>query len=104
MNILMGLVVIGLAVGFAIMCLGMFREMWDGSLAMLGMAVLFVAVMVFLVGLGLVFMFGDWSGPSLREGACYRAYGSTSYVPVTSGKVTTIIPIRGVDLVEINCP
>ena len=103
MNIILGLIVIAVAVGLAITCYGMFRDdsgPWMG----LGLGIIVVTVIVALGALGLAAIFNVDMGPRLVEGACYRAVGQTTVMPITTGKVTTVVPMHDVNLVEIRCP
>jgi hypothetical protein len=110
MNLLLGGVLILVAIVLAVLIFAVGIIWWGDStglderlmLSILG--VLLGVVLLVLGGVGLEIMLGVDSGPSVMEGACYRAVAHDSYVPISTGKVTVIVPMHDVDLVEIKCP
>ncbi len=101
MNIIVGLIFIGVAVGSALLFLPMFAEEEDRAFKA-GMTLLIAPCIIGLglFGAALIFSPGSFDGEPLVENACYRAYGKNTIVPV--GKV--FVPIHDVVLVEIRCP
>ncbi len=102
MNIFFGLFFLSVAIGLGIMIVMMGIDMKDEDpLFLIAGAAICIPLVLALFALGAVFIFSPESmEEKLLEGACYRAYGKDTIVPV--GKV--FVPIHDVVLVEIRCP
>jgi hypothetical protein len=107
-NVLIGILVVGLGIlGIAASCWGGWFLWHDDQLPSRPLAILtavggtLVSLIFVVLGFALVV---QSDGPTFMEGACYRAVARNSYIPVNTGKVTVIIPVSDVDLVEIMCP
>jgi hypothetical protein len=108
MNVWVGLIVVLLGIlGVIGSCWGGWVVEHDTYMSSTPLALLvavggsLVALLFVVLGIGL--MTGA-DGPTVIEGACYRAVAHNSYVPVNTGKVTIIVPMRDVDLIQITCP
>lgn len=101
MNVLIGLLLISMAVGFGLMFLDLFLEEENIGFK-LGMGLLIWPCLIVLGAVGVMLIAAPdlFTADPLVEGACYQAYGETTIIPV--GKV--FVPVRGVNLVEIRCP
>jgi hypothetical protein len=98
MNVILGVIVLAIGVGFVLLIFGMFRD-HDGF-ANLGFAVVLGA----FVGIGLGLVTGAASSPPLLEGACYRAVRHTTTTLMPVGKVLVPSTTSGIDLEQIVCP
>ena len=75
-------------------------EKWYQDKGLLTLIGIVVAIPILVIVLIATFA----RGPGYREGACYKAYGYDSYIPVTVNKSIILMPDHSVKLVEIDCP
>jgi len=108
MNLVLGGALVLLAIFMGIGMFAMMRDIFsdpDDRLVAIGFGGMIVIALLAMFAIGVAVAFGGFdSSDQPMEGACYRAVARDSYIPMTTGKVTVIIPVSDVDLVEIRCP
>jgi len=102
--IMWGIVSLGASVaGGVVIAVGIFEDDFPSfSMVIGGALVMFIGI---ASGIGCVTVgMNVWPNSSgLIDGACYRAYSSTSEMPMTVGNTTIVVPYDEMQLMQIGC-